>query len=383
MVNAVISEFNPFHNGHKYLLETAKQKTNADYTVCFMSPNFVQRGEPAVCNKHIRAVAAVKNGADIVFELPTAHALAGASVFADAGVFLASSLGVPTFLCFGTEDEDIMPLFRLALTDKQKLARAFKKNLESGKSYGDAVMQAYTDCGMGEASLLRSPNNLLAFEYIKAVIEQKSNVKVVNVKRVGSAHDSDTVTDNFVSASYIRNNEGKDFSDFMPQAVEHEINKQKFDELLLYSIYSKSPSELLAYADMNEGLENKFHQAALSSKTASELIDRVKSKRYTHSKLRRIAMSVMIANPKDLCKQKPPYLRVLAFNDNGRELLKTLKDTASLPIVTKPADADKIENAKPFFDLECRATNIYDFCSKDRKSGGREYKISPTYVKNP
>ena len=381
MINAVICEFNPFHNGHKYLLETAAEKTHADATVCFMSGNFVQRGSPAVCDKHTRAQTAVRNGADLVIQIPTAHTLAGASVFAGAGVYMASALGVDTSLCFGSESEDLTPLFRLALADKQKLARAFKDAISGGKSYGNAVMQAYTACSDVDASLLKSPNNLLAFEYIKAVIEQKSDVKVVNILRRGAGHDANASDGGFASASYLREHEGDDLSPFMPQKMPCAVDRKKFETVLLFSVYGKTADELSGYADMGEGLNNRVFAAARQAKSADELFSLIKSKRYSHSRIRRAAMNVLIQNPMGLYKTSVPYLNVLAFNDRGRALLKTLESTCSLPIVTKPSTAEGIDGARAHFELECRATDVYDFCSRIRHGGGREYRISPVYVR--
>ncbi len=379
MVNAVISEFNPFHNGHKYLLAAAKQKTGADYTVCFMSGNFVQRGEIAFADKHTRAAAAVRGGADLVIQLPTAHTVAGASVFGSAGVYCASSLGVTTNLCFGSESEDIAPLFELAKIDTTTLADAVKLGVKSGKSYANALMDAYSLCSKTGAELLRSPNNLLAFEYIKAIVNQKSDITPVNILRKGTAHDSDTTGDGFASASYIRANTDSDMSAFMPEKIDKQIDSDRFETLLLYSIMSKTPDELAKFADMTEGLENRFCEAIKTAQSAEQLYDAVKSKRYTHAKIRRAALSVLLQNPKGLCKTKVPYLKVLAFNDGGRQLLKELSKTCSLPIVTKASDGEKIDSRH--FLLECRASDLYSFCRTDKKPLGLEYTRSPIYVK--
>lgn len=376
MVNAVISEFNPFHNGHKYLLSQAKQKTGAQYTVCFMSGDFVQRGEMAFADKHTRAAAAVKHGADIVFQLPTAHVVAGASVFGDAGVYCAASLGVDTHLCFGSESEDISGLFALADVDRNLLSAALKEEIKSGKSVAQAMTDAYFALG-ADAELLKTPNNLLAFEYIKAAKEQKAELDIVNIVRKGVSHDGDETAGEFASASYIRKNSSGDMSAFMPEKMMCETDKARFDSLLLYSILSKTPDELVKFADISEGLENKFAECAKKAKTPDELYMAVKSKRYTHAKIRRAALSVLLQNPKGLYKRKVPYLKVLAFNDNGRQLLKILSDSAKIPIVTKASEGEKLH--KEHFALECRASDLFDFCR--HKQAGREYTMSPVYVK--
>ena len=375
MVNAVISEFNPFHNGHKYLLQKAREKTGADFTVCFMSGDFVQRGDIAFADKHTRASVACRHGADIVFQLPTAHAVAGASVFGASGVFCANALGVKTTLCFGSETEDISPLFELARVDRTELALHLKEGVKSGKSFARAMMDAYTACGATGAELLKSPNNLLAFEYIKAAVTSGADLDIVNIVRAGTDHDSEVTADGFASASFIRQNDG-DNSKFMPEIIKGDAHRERFESLLLYSILSKTPEELARFADMNEGIENKFFEAVRQSHTAQELFDNVKSKRYTHAKIRRAAISVLVKNPKGLYKKEVPYLKVLAFNDRGRELLKILRKTCALPIVTKASDGEKI--SPEHFALECRASDIYDLCRG--KKGGREYSLSPIYI---
>lgn len=381
MINAVICEFNPFHNGHKYLLDSAREKTGADATVCFMSGNFVQRGDIAFCDKHSRAQAAVRCGADLVIQIPTAYTLAGSHIFAGAGVEMASALGVPASLCFGSETRDLTPLFRLALTDRQKLNSAFKAFISEGKSYGDAVMLAYSACSDADAALLKAPNNLLAFEYIKAVIEQKSDLKLVNIERRGAAHDGQLAEGAFASASYIRAHGDEDMSEFMPCRLSRAVDRARFDSVLLFSVYSKTAQELAAFADMGEGLNNRVFRAAQCADSAQELIMLVKSKRYTHARIRRAVINVLLQNPAGLCTTRVPYLNVLAFNDRGRALLKELEHTCTLPFITKPSRAGELENAGAHFELECRASDIYDFCSKTRHGGGREYKISPVYVR--
>lgn len=378
MVNAVISEFNPFHNGHKYLLSQARKKTGAEFTVCFMSGDFVQRGDIAYANKHLRAAVACKNGADIVFALPTAYAVSSASHFAKAGVFMANSLGVDTTLCFGSESESLDPLYKLAKIDRTKLADEFKNQIKTGKSFADALTESYSVLG-ADASPLKTPNNLLAFEYIKEALAQNGNIKIANIKRTAIDHDSESANGSFASASYIRQNGGQNCSEFMPEAIPDQIDRETFNTVLMYAIMSKTPQELSAFADMSEGIENRFFEAAKVAKTPEQLFELVKSKRYTHAKIRRAAMSVLLQAPKGLCNTPVAYLKVLAFNDKGRQLLKTLEKTCSLPIVTKASDGKKI--SPKHFELECRASDVYSFCMKQKRDSGSEYTHSPVYVK--
>lgn len=376
MINAVISEFNPFHNGHRYLLKTAADKTGADATVCFMSGNFVQRGEPAISDKHTRTAVALAHGADLVIQIPTAHSLASAELFARSGVFMANALGVDTTLCFGSESDDITPLLRLADAPKDLLAECFRKNISMGMSYASAAARAYSDCTGEDASILSTPNNLLAFEYIKAIKSLDAKLGICNVQRKGTDHDSDAVSENFASASYIRKNGGEGF---VPSHTPVRLDYEKYETHLLFSLYKKSAQDLSSYADMSEGLENRFENAAKTAKSINELLSLVKTKRYTHAKLSRAAVNAFLEIPKQFAHKNPPYLKVLGFNDKGRALLKTLADTATLPIIIKPTDAKDI--SPEFFEIECRASDIYDYVTKNPKGKGTEFTISPIYKK--
>ena len=376
MINAVICEFNPFHNGHKYLLEKAAQKTGAEATVCIMSGNFVQRGEPAISDKHSRAAVALAHGADLVLQIPTAHTLASAEIFARSGVFIASALGVDTTLCFGTESDDISPLLRLADAPYDELAISFKKHISEGMSYASAAARAYTDLTGQDASVLSTPNNLLAFEYIKTIKRLGAELEICNIQRVGAEHDSSKASESFASASYIRKNGGEGF---VPSATPFRLDYGKYETHLLFSLYSKSAAELSRYADMSEGLENRFEKAAKTAKTVSELISNIKTKRYTHAKLSRAAVSAFLEIPRQAPLKNPPYIKVLGFNDRGRALLKTLADTATLPIIIKPTDAKDV--SPEFFEIECRASDIYDYITKNPKGKGAEYTMSPIYKK--
>lgn len=379
MINAIICEFNPFHNGHKYLLEKAKQKTQAGATVCIMSGNFMQRGEASLWDKHTRAAAAVKNGADLVLQIPTAHSLAGASVFASSGVFIASSLGVETALCFGSESEDISSLKSMAEIDRNKLETFFKDAISKGVSHAAAAQMAYESMGC-DASLIKKPNNLLAFEYLKAIKEQKSSILPVNIQRAGTDHDCQSPKDFFASASYIRNHISEDMSGFAPSVTAPMLDKSKMENLVLFSLYNKTRQELFSFADMTEGIENRFYEVSRNAKTLNQVFEGVKSKRYTASRIRRTAYNVFLQNPKGLYKQTPPCLKVLAFNDRGRALLKDLAQKALLPIITKPADYKKL--GSDHFELECRASDLYDFCLYRPKGGSVEYRQSPIYIKS-
>ena len=379
MINAIICEFNPFHNGHKYLIDTSKSLTGADGTVCFMSGNFVQRGDAAFCDSHYRAHAAVKCGADVVLQIPTAYTLAGASVFASAGVQMANALGIPATLCFGSESADITPLFRLALTDSEKLKREFKNAINDGKSYAAAVTQAYGRCSDINPEILKNPNDLLAFEYIKAIIETKSTVRVRNIPRRGAAHDGGPIGE-IASASYIRAHAGLEDTDrYMPYPAHDMIDRKKFENAVLFSIYCKSEKELVQYAYMSEGLNNRFYNAARNAQTLDELITAVKSRRYTHARIRRAAMCAFAGIPAGLYKTPVPYLKVLAFNSRGREILNDISANGSLPLITRPKTAADI--SPEHFGVECRSADLYDFCSKARRGGGREYVTSPIYVR--
>ena len=375
-VFAVICEYNPFHNGHKYLIEQVKK--DGDTVIAVMSGSFTQRGDVAIADKFSRAEIAVKNGADIVIELPSVFSCANAETFAKGSVEIISALGIVDKLCFGAEDADVnlLKLTGEAFEDKEFKAE-LKRLMDSGEYYPRAVEKALeTVYSPAMADVAQKPNNILAVEYIKAL--KGTGIEPVAVKRIGAAHDSKEIAGNITSASNIRDmiKAGKDYSPFVPDySIDNPADIKMLERVILYKLRSMSREEIKKLPDISEGLENRIYDAARNSKTLDEFFDTVKTKRYTMARIRRIAVSALLDIQSDYSKAGAQYIRVLAFNDKGAGLMSEIKRRGSLPFITNVAYGyDRLdEKAKQIFDIDVLATDIYNMVLREIKPCGEDF----------
>jgi len=366
MVYCVISEFNPFHNGHRYLLNSLPSGER-DYRVCIMSGAFVQRGEPAAFDKWSRAAAAVENGADLVLELPLPFVLSDGDRFGAKGVELAAALGLPVTLAFGTEEADLAPLTRLASLSEEELAPALKQGLDRGLSYGAARQAALEQLFPQESKLLYSPNNLLACGYIRACLER--GLPYRGILRT-APHDGQPVGQT-ASASYIRAHLDQ-MDRFCPTPQAPALDRAAAQQGLLTLVKTRTPAQMAACANIREGLENRIHAALQQAGSLTELYDLIKTKRYSHAKLRRAVMSVALGLDAGLPLAPVPYLRVLALNQKGAALLKELKNTARLPLCHTGKECEQASPA--FFEAERTATDLWNCWSTQPTPSGEEYR---------
>lgn len=372
MVYVVISEFNPFHNGHRYLLEQLPRK-EGDFTVCIMSGSYVQRGEPAAFGKWERAAAAVRHGADLVLELPLPYALSDGERFAAKGVELAAALGMPATLAFGTECEDLEGLEAIARLSEQALSPIIKEFLEQGLSYGAARQAAIEQLLPRQAALLRSPNNLLACGYIRACLQHGLGYKAI---RRTTQHDGAPVG-NVSSASYIREHP-QFFEKYTPCAQGPMLDRQAAEQGLLTLLKTKTAAQIQSAANISEGLENRILAALFEAPTLSALIDRIKTKRYSHAKLRRAVVAAALGIPAGMPEQPAPYLRVLAFGAKGRALLRALKKTARLPLCQSGKECEAANPA--FFNCERVATDLWNGWLPAPIPAGEDYRRGAQYI---
>ncbi len=373
----VVAEFNPFHNGHRYLVDCVKTN-NEDTVTAVISESFVQRGECACLSPYERTKTALANGVDLVLSLPVQYATASAECFGNAGVTVLASTGVIDSIGFGAETDDKELLFRCA---KILLSDTFRpyldKRLNDGISFPKARQSALEDMGEKEISkLLETSNNILAVEYIKAIINNGYSLTFEPVKRVGAAHDSNDISGNISSASAIRelikNKVG--FEHLLPKAtfdvlVENIENgkapaqMKTIENAMLYKLRILSLEEFINLPDVSEGLEYRITDAVKTSVTLDEILEKIKTKRYTHSRLRRILLCALLGIAKTDVSIPVPYIRVLGFNSKGASLLKEMKDKATLPIITKSSQIEDLsEEAKRTFFLECQARDIFSLC---------------------
>ncbi|MCX8131634.1 MAG: nucleotidyltransferase [Clostridia bacterium] len=393
-VAGLVVEYNPFHNGHLYHLEQSKKLSDADYTVCIMSGNFIQRGEPALVNKWARAKMALLSGIDLVIELPVVYAMASAEYFAYGAVSILDSLGVVDSLCFGSESGSISELDLVAETlnmEPDNYKFFLKSKLNQGLSFPSAREAAlieyfkYLDLDINISTIIGSSNNILGIEYLKALKRIGSSIKPLTIGRICNSYNSEQLTGSVSSATSIRKSilhtsDGlltPEVSKTLPD-TSLSILKEEADagrspvfpknfETALLSFLRRMPAEeigLLPY--VSEGMENRIKAASDSSGSLEELIANINTKRYTRTRIQRILFSIMTglkafelhAYVRDY---GPQYIRVLGFSQRGRKLLSEIKVKAVLPTIIKTADYKRSCNPllKRMLEIEAQATDMY------------------------
>lgn len=375
-VAGIIAEYNPFHNGHAYHI--AKTRENADAVICVMSGAFTQRGKPAIINKWARAEMAVKNGADLVLELPFPFSAAPAEIFAFGGVDLLNKTGCVDMLSFGSEGGELEPLVKTAelLEEKgREISQTVRERAGEGKSYAAAVAEALGD--LEESGIMDSPNNLLGVKYLMALNKLKATIEPFTVKREGG-YNSLSLEGDFASAAAIRNavSENMDFFGYMPEGA-FEIFKREKQAGRIYKVSNidalftgllRRNENLSDIAYVAEGVENRFVKAAETCFTVDSIIDFVKTKRYTHTRLSRISASILVGMDKSTLAENMAggvaYARVLGANGTGTALLREIKE--NIPVISRGGDyASLDEYGRKQFELEMKAGNICALCAEN------------------
>lgn len=378
-ISAVISEFNPFHKGHKFIIDKMREN-GATHIVAVMSGNFVQRGESAVYSKWDRAKACLKNGVDLVLENPLVYATASAQRFAYGGVNVIKGLGCVDELAFGSESGNIEELIKISeIIEKDEFFATTQKFLTEGLAYPKArEMAIREDYGEDFGNVLVSPNNILACEYISECKKAGLDIDFFTVKRKNVEHDSENENNGFYSASLLRelikNNEKSTDDIFESYRNSCKVfDFTKLETAILVKLRSITENDFAKIPDVSEGMENRLCSAAQKACSLNEFFELVKTKRYTLSRIRRICICALLGIEKADVKREIPYVRVLGFNDNGREILKTAKDTATLPIVMKYSDIKSLdENAGRIFDIESFAMDIFALAGEENLPCGME-----------
>ncbi len=375
-ISGIICEYNPFHNGHLYHIRETR-KNGATHIVVVMSGNFVQRGDVAVMDKLTRARLAVRSGADLVIELPVQYCLSCAENFASGAVWLLHCLGAVEELSFGSECGDIEKL-RKALDTVQLAAvsrqQEIEKIMKMGYTYPRAINSVVSGIDPRIANIINSPNNMLAIEYIRALNKFASHIEPFTVKRSGSEHDSAQPVQEFASASFIRENLLLKTGNFplsryttpiwaesIKEASEsgRMASMRKLERIILYKLRTSSAEEMSLVSNVAQGFENRMYSARTSS-SLEELLYRLKTKRYTMARIRRILLSLLIGIRQSDMEHLPPYGRILAFNDRGAEILAKAKRYALMsyaPSLSKLSEANDV--CRRFAQLEEKASDVY------------------------
>ena len=375
-VAGIVAEYNPFHRGHAYHIAETRRLLGADCTVvCVMSGDFVQRGDVAVFDKFARAEMAVRGGADLVFELPLRWSLSSAEGFAHGAVRLLESTGVVTHLSFGSECGDVNRLLAAAAAQRTPaFLEAFNAALAAGVSYPRAQELAARSAAPELADLLTQPNDTLALLYLDALWALDSRITPLAIPRVGAGHDAPGESD-YPSASRLRERlrAGERVSEWVPHLPEAQPVFLDDLEIAILSRLRMLPKEAFAALPCSsEGLENVLYNAVHSAAAFDGILAAAKSKRYPMSRLRRMLLCAALGVKKDA---QAPYLRVLAANERGRALLHTMRETATLPVITKPAAAR--ENAD--FCLTADAHDLYVLAQSD-KTPGQDWRHTPAML---
>ncbi len=359
----IICEFDPFHKGHEYLIDSVRGSDDSHAVVCIMSGNFTQRGWPSLWSKFTRARAAVRCGADLVIELPAVFAVSSAPVFARGGIKVLKELGIADRLAFGSETGDAAALKEAALStlrESDAFREALSSALSEGHSYSSAYSSAMRAAGCPQVFGDRGPgpNDILALEYIRQNILQDAGLDVIAVRRAGSNHDGSAADggDGFASGSDIRRmvlEHNEDYVNYLPDKASglfecvpdpSQIYRNCFS-LLSYKLISTPAEELANVLDMSEGLEFRLKEAVLKASDMDSLVKAAKSRRYTYARISRLLMHVLLGLTRadlDQASSKPfAYLRVLAFSERRRALIREVNEREEGPkLLTNPSGAE-------------------------------------------
>lgn len=374
MATGIIAEYNPFHKGHMYHINETKKIADNDIVV-IMSGNFVQRGEPAMADKHTRAKMALRNGVSLVIELPVEYATGSADVFAKGAVNILDATGIIDTLSFGSErgSTDIFDKISHILNNEpEAFKELIKSYLNRGLSYPSARTKALEEYMSLNLDFMNRSNNILALEYIRQLKKLNSSIKPVTVERIVSEYNSRSLSGEISSASAIRSaliNKDLSALNSIPQNCIDLIKDKNIPQLndytsiLSYILCTRSPSEISEYADITEGLENRILNTEFNS--IDELITKVKTKRYTYSKLQKAILHIILGITKKEQQADPKYIRVLGFRKDKKYLLKELTEKASLPVIMNVKENENL------LKREIISTDIYNIPLNKKR--GMEY----------
>ena len=383
----IVVEYNPFHNGHLYHIARSKQETDAKYVIAVISGNFVQRGNTSIVNKWTKARMALLNGVDLVIELPTVYSISSAENFAEGAIKILNSLGIVDTLSFGMEANDIATLNNIAnvlYNEPKDYVTILSHELKKGNSYPKARENAllmYLNDIKRYANVLSGSNNILGIEYLKAMRKTKSTITPIGIKREKVLYNDKYIVDEFASATAIRKmlmtKELNDISKVMPRnsylLLGEELKKghyvidlSRFEKEIIFTLRKMTSEEIAKLPDVSEGLEHSIKNAADSCNTLNELINIVKTKRFTQTRIQRILLYALLGIDKrlmEISKKHTPYVRVLGFNNKGKELISEMMHlNPKLNVVTsvkKYIDTVANKSLKEMLEKDILATNIY------------------------
>lgn len=407
-----IVEYNPFHNGHAWHLAKAKELSGCEFSVAVMSGNFVQRGQPALFDKWQRAEMAVQSGVDLVIELPFVFTVRSAQYFAASGIRLLHSLNIISHVCFGAETNDTGLLQKIAKASEEKdVVALLKQNLKKGLTYAAALSQSIEASYGINGNLLSSPNTILAVEYLRAIAKYAPELIPLPIKRIANDYHDREISGSIASATAVRlalyasGGLTSNAIETIPKATAIIISKllsaergpslpDGLSQFILARLRTANLNWLKNLPEVSEGLENKISECALKAATLTEFFTMVKSKRYPQTRLQRIITHAIIGTTKSEIayydQTGPLYARILAFNKNGRQMLKHISAKSSIPLVTKTTHflnsrersslgEDPLKN---MLTIDTIASDIYVLTLPASRwhKGGLDFLLPPTYI---
>lgn len=378
-IAGIIAEYNPFHNGHAYQIDRTRAEDGgceATHVVAVMSGNFVQRGEPALLPKADRVRMALAGGVDLVLELPAPWALSSAEHFAFGGVAILHALGCVDTISFGSERGDLSQLERAVNTmESDRFSSLLHYYLEGGIAFPEARQKAVAEiAGEKTAALLSRPNNILAIEYLKALRRLSSPIVPFTVPRMGADHDEMVPLGDIASASYLRAviGAGKllNTAPYMPRASYRYLgaaaeagrcpaDTKRLERGILARLRTLSAQELGQFPGISEGLENRVWEAVRHAASWQELEQSIKTRRYPLTRIRRMLWAAFLGIPRGLEEMAPPYIRVLGYNERGRDILAAARQAQTV-LFSRASQADGFSGtARQVWEIECRAADLY------------------------
>ena len=396
-VLGIVAEYNPFHNGHLYHIENAKAKTESDYVVAIISGNFTQRGDTSIVNKWEKTKMALNNGVDLVIELPTLYSISSAENFAYGAIKILNELGIIDYISFGMETDEITNLNNIAnilYNEPKEYQEILKNELKSGITYAKgmeiAICKYLKDNKYKD--ILNGSNNILAIEYLKALKRTKSKIIPVGIKREKVFYNSRKIVDEYASATGIRylleKKQIEEISKLVPNKTfnilienirngNYNINISNFSKEIMYKIRSMSTKDILDLPEVSEGLEYLIKESSGKTNDIVQLLNNIKSKRYTQNRIQRIMLYALLninKNDMEMSKKVKPYVRILGFNSNGKKLLS--KINSQIKVITSIKnfeDNNKNMKLKRMLDIDKYATDIYTLGYSDNSSSNLDY----------
>ena len=397
-VVGIIAEYNPFHNGHSYHIQNTKVLTGADFVVAVMTGNFTQRGNTSVVDKWEKTKMALNGGADLVIELPTIYSISSAENFANGAIKILNTLGIVDSISFGMEADDISTLNNIAnvlYMEPPEYKAILEHELSKGSSFPKArenALMMYLNDIKRYANVLKGSNNILAIEYLKALKSQKSNLVPIGVKREKVYYNSIKVIDEYASSTGIRNlllhNQLEEARKVVPSKTyslllnnirqgTFVLDITAYNREIIYKLRSMCVKEIANLPDVNEGLEYLIKDASNKTNNLIELINKVKSKRYTQTRVQRILLYALLGITKkdmEISKKMTPYIRVLGCSENGKILLSQINSKAKVITSFKKFEkSNKNRKIKRMLEIDKKATDIYTLGYKKESKAGLDY----------